>query len=108
YGPVSDRWGRRPPLVLGISLFVIASLACAYAPTIAALIATRFLQALGAAAGPVVARAIVRDLYAGRDIARVLSLMMLVMGAVPILAPLAGGGLMVFFGWRSIFGALFV
>lgn len=106
YGPVSDRWGRRLPLVFGISLFVIASLACAYAPTIEALIAARFMQALGAAAGPVIARAIVRDLYTGQDIARVLSFMMLVMGAVPILAPLAGGGLMLFFGWRAIFGAL--
>jgi DHA1 family bicyclomycin/chloramphenicol resistance-like MFS transporter len=106
YGPVSDRWGRRVPLVFGIALFVIASLACVYAPTIEALIATRFLQALGAAAGPVIARAIVRDLYSGQEIARVLSLMILVMGAVPILAPLAGGGLLVFFGWRAIFGAL--
>jgi DHA1 family bicyclomycin/chloramphenicol resistance-like MFS transporter len=106
YGPMSDRYGRRVPVLFGISLFVVASLACAYAPTIEALIATRFLQALGAAAGPVVARAVVRDLYAGSDIARVLSLMTLVMGAVPILAPLAGGGLLLVFGWRAIFGAL--
>jgi DHA1 family bicyclomycin/chloramphenicol resistance-like MFS transporter len=106
YGPMSDRYGRRIPLMFGISLFVVASVACTYAPTIEALIATRFLQALGAAAGPVVARAVVRDLYTGREIARVLSLMMLVMGAVPILAPLAGGGLLLFFGWRAIFGAL--
>jgi hypothetical protein len=68
YGPTSDRYGRRIPLLFGVSLFVIASVACAYAPTIEALIATRLLQALGAAAGPVVARAVVRDLYTGRDI----------------------------------------
>lgn len=106
YGPVSDRWGRRAPLFFGITLYVIASLGCAWAPTIEVLIGARFLQALGGAAGPVLARAIVRDLYAGREIARVLSLMMLVMGAVPILAPLAGGGLLTLFGWRAIFGVL--
>lgn len=106
YGPASDRFGRRRPLLFGICLYTCASIGCAFAPSIEALIAMRLLQALGAAAGPVIARAIVRDLYTGRDVARVLSLMMLVMGAVPILAPLAGGSLLTLFGWRSIFGVL--
>jgi MFS transporter, DHA1 family, multidrug resistance protein len=103
YGPVSDRWGRRPPLLFGISLYILASVACVFAPNIEALIGARFLQALGGAAGPVLARAIVRDLYSGKDIARVLSLMMLVMGVAPILAPLAGGVLLGWYGWRAIF-----
>lgn len=106
YGPAADRLGRRRPLLVGISVYTLASIGCASAPSIELLIAMRFLQALGAAAGPVIARAIVRDLYAGRDVARVLSLMMLVMGAVPILAPLAGGTLLAVSGWRSIFVAL--
>jgi MFS transporter, DHA1 family, multidrug resistance protein len=106
YGPASDRWGRRTPLFFGISLYVLASVGCAWAPTIEVLIGARFLQALGAAAGPVLARAIVRDSFAGRDIARVLSLMMLVMGVVPILAPLAGGALLTAFSWRAVFGVL--
>ena len=108
YGPVSDRWGRRTPLFFGITLYVLASIGCAFAPTIEVLIAARFLQALGAAAGPVLARAIVRDLFDGTEIARVMSLMMLVMGAVPILAPLAGGALLTAFSWRMIFGVLAV
>jgi MFS transporter, DHA1 family, multidrug resistance protein len=103
YGPVSDRWGRRRPLLFGISLYILASVACVFAPNIEALIGARFVQALGGAAGPVLARAIVRDLYSGKDIARVLSLMMLVMGVAPILAPLAGGVLLGWYGWRAIF-----
>jgi len=106
YGPVSDRLGRRRPLLLGISLYVVASLGCALATTIEQLLAARFLQAVGAAAGPVIARAVVRDMFAGREIARVLSLMMLVVGVAPILAPLVGGELLTLFGWRAIFVAL--
>jgi DHA1 family bicyclomycin/chloramphenicol resistance-like MFS transporter len=108
YGPASDRWGRRRPLFAGILLYVAASIACAWAPSIEVLIGARFVQAFGAAAGPVLARAIVRDLFEGTDVARVLSLMMLVMGVVPILAPLAGGTLLTWFGWRAIFGVLAV
>ncbi|HKP56780.1 MAG TPA: multidrug effflux MFS transporter [Polyangiales bacterium] len=108
YGPVSDRWGRRPPLLFGVSLYILASVGCVLARSIEALIAARFLQALGGAAGPVIARAIVRDTYSGKDIARVLSLMMLVMGVAPILAPLAGSAMLGLFGWRSIFVAFAV
>lgn len=108
YGPVSDRWGRRPPLLFGVSVYILASVGCVLASSIEALIAARFLQALGGAAGPVIARAIVRDMYSGKDIARVLSLMMLVMGVAPILAPLAGSAMLGLFGWRSIFVAFAV
>jgi DHA1 family bicyclomycin/chloramphenicol resistance-like MFS transporter len=106
YGPLSDRLGRRNPLLFGIVLFVCASVGCAFAPTIEALIAMRLVQALGAAAGSVISRAVVRDLYEGKEVARVMSLMMLIMGAVPILAPLVGGTLVIWMGWRAIFGVL--
>ncbi|MCY1083095.1 multidrug effflux MFS transporter [Archangium lansingense] len=106
YGPLSDRFGRRKPLIAGIVLYILASAACAFAPSIHWLIALRFLQAVGGAAGAVIARAIVRDLYSGREIARVLSLLMLIMGAAPILAPLLGGQVLAFSGWRAIFGVL--
>jgi DHA1 family bicyclomycin/chloramphenicol resistance-like MFS transporter len=106
YGPLSDRFGRRGPLLVGVLLFILASAACAFAPSIHWLIALRFLQALGGAAGPVTARAVVRDLYRGREAARVLSLLMLVMGAAPILAPLLGGWVLEVSGWRTIFTVL--
>ncbi len=106
YGPASDRWGRRTPILAGAGLYVLGSLACAFAPSIAALTLARFIQALGGCAGPVIARAVVRDRFGHRDSARVLSLLMLVMGLAPILAPLAGGALLVFGGWRTIFWVL--
>jgi DHA1 family bicyclomycin/chloramphenicol resistance-like MFS transporter len=108
YGPLSDRFGRRRPLLVGIALYILASAACAFAPSVEWLIALRFLQAVGGAAGAVIARAIVRDHYSGREIARVLSLLMLIMGAAPILAPLLGGQVLSVAGWRSIFGVLAV
>jgi len=106
YGPLSDRLGRRRPLLWGVTLYTLSSLACAFSPNIPVLIGCRFLQAAGGAAGPVIARAVVRDRYTGREIARVLSLIMLVMGAAPILAPLAGGVILELAGWRSIFVVL--
>ena len=106
YGPLSDRYGRRKPLMCGIALYSLSSLGCALAPRIEALIALRFLQALGGAAGPVIARAVVRDLFSGPDIARVLSIMTLVMGAAPILAPVLGGAVLAAAGWRANFFVL--
>jgi DHA1 family bicyclomycin/chloramphenicol resistance-like MFS transporter len=108
YGPLSDRLGRRRPLIAGIVLYILASAACAFAPSIEWLIALRFLQAMGGACGPVIARAVVRDLYQGREVARVLSLLMLVMGAAPILAPMLGGWVLALAGWRAIFAVLAV
>ncbi|HTM05459.1 MAG TPA: Bcr/CflA family multidrug efflux MFS transporter [Vicinamibacterales bacterium] len=103
YGPFSDRHGRRPPLFAGLGLFVIGSLGCALAPGIRTLVSFRFIQALGGCAPLVVPRAIVRDLFDERDSIRMLSVLILVMGVAPILAPLAGGQLLVHLGWRSIF-----
>lgn len=106
YGPLSDRWGRKPPLLAGIGLYVGASVLCAISARIAALIVLRLLQGLGACAGPLIARAMVRDVYDRDRTAYMLSLMMLIMGAAPLVAPLLGGQLLVAFGWRSIFGVL--
>lgn len=106
YGPVSDRLGRRPPLLFGLLLFSLASLGCAIAASPASLAAWRFLQALGGCAGVVIGRAVVRDRCASREAARAFSLLILVFGLAPILAPLLGAGLLLAFGWRSIFLAL--
>lgn len=106
YGPIADKYGRKPPLYFGLSLYVVASAACALAPTIGSLISLRFLQALSGCAGMVVARAVVRDLYDRQQSARVYSVLLMVMGIAPIVAPLAGGYLLTWFGWRSIFWVL--
>ncbi len=103
YGPLADRFGRRKPLLIGVTLFSLASLACALAPSLEWLIAARFVQALGGCAGMVVSRAVVRDLCDPINSAKVFSQLMLVMGLAPILAPLAGGLLLSTLGWPSIF-----
>ena len=106
YGPVSDMVGRKLPLYFGISLFGLASIGCALAPDIQTLVALRFVQGLGACAGMVVPRAVVRDLHTGVEAARLMSLLMLVFSVCPILAPLAGSLLIESFGWRSVFWAI--
>src|SRR6185436_1603770 len=106
YGPIADKYGRKPPLYFGMTLYVVASAACAMAPTIGSLIGLRFLQALSGCAGMVVARAVVRDLYDRQESARVYSVLLMVMGIAPIVAPLAGGYLLTWLGWRSIFWVL--
>lgn len=108
YGPISDRFGRKRPLYFGLVLFVLASAGCALASSINALIVLRFFAALGACSGQVIARAMVRDLFEGREAVRVFSLLILVMGASPALAPLLGGQILVWFEWRFIFGLLTV
>lgn len=106
YGPLSDRLGRRPVLLFGIGLYIVTSALCALSTSVEALIAFRLLHALGSGAGTVVARAVVRDLFETDRAAQVLSLMMLVMGAAPMLAPLLGGQILAWFGWRAIFWLL--
>lgn len=106
YGPVTDRFGRKKPLYAGLAIYVLASAACAQALSADSLIFFRFLQALGACAGIVVSRAMVRDLFDHREGAQVFSLLMLVMGVAPILAPLAGGYILLFAGWQAIFWSL--
>ena len=103
YGPVSDMVGRKPPLYFGLALFAIGSVGCALAPDIHTLVAMRFVQGLGACAGSVVPRAVVRDLYTGHEALRLMSTLMLVFSVSPILAPLAGSLLIEWQGWRSTF-----
>lgn len=107
-GPMSDRYGRRGPLLVGNLLYIGASVACALAPNIDSLIAARFVQAFGSCAGMVISRAMVRDLFEPREGARVMSLLMLVTGVAPILAPLLGGYVLAWFGWQAIFWFLAV
>ncbi|QJQ18991.1 multidrug effflux MFS transporter [Pseudomonas sp. SK] len=106
YGPVADRFGRRKPLMFGVTLFTLASLACAYAPSLDTLVLARFVQALGGCAGMVLSRAIVSDKCDPVASAKVFSQLMLVMGLAPILAPMLGGVLVNLAGWQSIFLAL--
>jgi DHA1 family bicyclomycin/chloramphenicol resistance-like MFS transporter len=102
-GPLSDKFGRRPVLLSGISLMVVASVACVFAESLPQLIAARFFQALGGASGMVISRAIVRDLYARDQISARLSLVIAVMMIAQMLSPLTGGLLETAFGWRAIF-----
>ncbi len=103
YGPISDSVGRRAPLYFGMVLYVIGAIGCSLAPSIEWLIATRFVQGVGACAGMTIPRAIVRDLYIGPDAARLMALIMLVFSAAPILAPLFGSAVIALASWRAIF-----
>ena len=105
-GPLADRFGRKRPLLAGTAVHVIASLLCIIAPNVAVLGGLRVLQGLGAAAGSVIAIAIVRDLYTGRAAATLLSRLILVMGAAPVLAPTLGSWVLGFTSWRGVFAVL--
>jgi len=102
-GPLTDRFGRRPTLIGGLALFVAASIACALAGDVGTLIAARVAQAIGVATVAVVPRAVVRDLYTGDRAAQMLSLMGIVLGIAPVVAPIIGSHLHVWFGWRANF-----
>ncbi|MGW7354035.1 multidrug effflux MFS transporter [Streptomyces sp. NPDC054784] len=107
-GPMSDRFGRRRPLLIGTAGYVLASAACAVAPTIGTLTLFRLVQGLTGAAGIVIARAVVRDLYDGLAMARFFSTLMLISGVAPILAPVLGGQVLRFTDWRGVFLVLTV
>jgi MFS transporter, DHA1 family, multidrug resistance protein len=103
WGPISDRFGRRPALLAGCTLFLTASLACAAAGSVTEIVALRFVQGLGVSSGPVIARSIVRDLYARERAARLLAQMIIVFSVVPIIGPLAAAALLTWQGWNAIF-----
>jgi len=107
-GPLSDALGRRRPLFIGLAAYALASLLCALAPSVPVLVALRLIQGLSAAAGIVIARAIVRDVYEGSDVARFFALTMLISGMAPILAPMVGGQLLRLTSWRGSFVVLSV
>jgi DHA1 family bicyclomycin/chloramphenicol resistance-like MFS transporter len=103
YGPVSDRYGRKPVLLAAVTIYCIASIACVFATSIEMLIVARLLQALGGCGAIVLPRAIVRDLYSGARAGREMAVIAMVMGLAPLLAPILGGVLQTWFGWRSSF-----
>lgn len=103
YGPLSDQVGRKLPVYVGLTIFSLGSFGCAFAPTIEWLIAARFVQGIGAAAVMVIPRAIIRDLHTGYEATRLMALVMLVISVSPMLAPLAGTGLIALGGWPTIF-----
>ena len=105
-GPLSDKLGRRRPLLVGLAAYALASLLCVVAPSVYMLVALRFIQGLAGAAGIVIARAVVRDLHSGVAAARFFSLLMLVNGLAPILAPIFGGLLLRFTSWRGVLSCL--
>ena len=107
-GPLSDSFGRKKPLIIGNILCVIASILCAIAPNIEILLVARFLQGLTGSIGVVIAKAISQDFASGKELMRLMSLLMLVNGLAPVIAPLIGGQLLLFSTWRFIFIVLAV
>jgi DHA1 family bicyclomycin/chloramphenicol resistance-like MFS transporter len=106
WGPIADRHGRRMPVAVGVVLFVIGSAGCALSTSVWQLMGWRVVQAVGACAGPVLARAMVRDLYGREHAARMLSTLILIMGVAPLAGPLVGGQILTFGSWRGIFWTL--
>lgn len=106
FGTLSDMYGRRGPLLAGLGLFVLAGAGCAMTSSVGGLVAFRFLQGIGGAAGIIIARAIVRDLYEGHQEIRMMSLLMLVFSVSPLLAPLAGSYVVEYLGWRAVFWSI--
>ncbi|MFJ3024953.1 multidrug effflux MFS transporter [Streptomyces tendae] len=107
-GPMSDKWGRRRPLLAGLAVYVVATALCAVAPNVELLVAFRLVQGLAGAAGIVIARAVVRDLYDGVAMARFFSTLMLISGVAPVVAPLIGGQILRVTDWRGVFVVLVV
>jgi DHA1 family bicyclomycin/chloramphenicol resistance-like MFS transporter len=105
-GPLSDQKGRRMPLVLSLIVYCLSSFLCAFAPSVWVLILLRFIQGVSGAGGMVISRAIVRDMYTGIELTKFFALLMLINGAAPILAPVAGGQLLQFTTWRGVFVVL--
>jgi DHA1 family bicyclomycin/chloramphenicol resistance-like MFS transporter len=106
YGPWADRIGRRPVMLVGAALYLLATLGCWLTPSIDAMIGLRFLQAIGACSGVVISSAIVRDRFGHQESARIFSILMTARGFGPLIAPVAGGIIVTYLGWRAIFAAL--
>lgn len=103
YGPITDRFGRKPPLYISLTLFILSSAACALSPSIQLMSFFRLLQAIGACGGGVISRAIVRDLFPPSELRRIFSMLILVVGVSPVVAPMLGSYLLLWFGWRAAF-----
>lgn len=105
YGPITDRFGRKPPLYASMLLFIVSSVGCAIAPSIRVMSVFRLLQAIGACGGSVMSRAMVRDLFQPHELRRIFSMLILVLGVSPVIAPLIGSYLLLWFGWKAAFVA---
>lgn len=103
YGPLTDRFGRKPPLYASLLLFIVSSLGCAASPSIGIMSVFRSLQAIGACGGAVMSRAMVRDLFPASELRRIFSMLVLVLGVSPVIAPLIGSYLLIWFGWKAAF-----
>ena len=103
YGPLLDRFGRKKPLIIGLTIYVLASIACALVPTIQLLIFFRLLQALGGCVGMVSSRAIVRDVFPVHESAKIFSILILILGVSPMIAPTIGSYMIISLGWHSVF-----
>ena len=103
FGPISDRWGRRGPLLVGLCVYVLAAFAAAFSPTFGWLLALRFIQGMGAAATRVIAVSVVRDTFGGRQMAEVMSLVFMVFMVIPVIAPSIGQLVILFAEWQAIF-----
>ncbi|MGO3812976.1 multidrug effflux MFS transporter [Mesonia sp.] len=103
YGPIMDKYGRKIPLLIGLVIYFLAALSCAYSPSLTWLVASRFFLALGASGGMVAAKAVVRDIFPPEEVARAISFLMLIMGGAPIIAPTVGGIVITYFSWHAIF-----
>ena len=106
WGPMGDRFGRRGPIMAGVGMFLVGTVGCALSTSAEQMLFWRLLQATGACAGPVLARAMVRDLYGREKSAQILSVLMLVMGVAPLVAPILGGQVLLLWSWRAIFWVL--
>src|SRR3954470_3434580 len=106
YGPLLERFGRKPPLYPGLCLFFLASVGCAFSQSVHGLIVFRLFQAIGGCVGMVAARAMVRDLFDTKDNAKVFSMLMLVVSVSPVIAPTLGGYITTTLGWRYVFAML--
>lgn len=103
YGPVMDKYGRKKPLLIGLVIYVISAISCFYSPNLSWLVISRFFLAVGASAGMVASKAVVRDIFPSEEVARAISFLMLIMGGAPIIAPTVGGIVITHFSWHTIF-----
>lgn len=107
FGPLSDRLGRRPPLLAAMGFYLCSTVACVFSPTIEIFVASRLIQGLAAAGGIVISRSIATDFFSGRELAKALAIVGAINGIAPVIAPIVGGSLTGIVGWRGIFGVLF-
>ncbi|MCB7479636.1 multidrug effflux MFS transporter [Christiangramia sediminis] len=103
YGPIMDKFGRKKPLLIGLVIYLLSAISCMYSPNLEWLIVSRFFLAVGAAGGMVAAKAIVRDIFPVHEVAGAISVLMLIMGGAPIIAPTVGSFIIESFGWKMIF-----